>query len=137
MGNSKRIVIAISIPIVVVAAVTVLSLMPPSAFQHAGGWFSRIPYIDKAVHFCFYFCAVTAARFAMTHAGKYDARRAWLLLILAAAYGGAMELLQGRWFDRGCDIFDEAANVLGAAAALSLVPQSWHAALDRGFKKLF
>jgi hypothetical protein len=118
--------LVVLVPVVVLVGVTALSLMPPSKIPHAGGWFSHIPYGDKAIHFGFYFCLVTAIRFARTHAGKYDKACPWRLLAMAAAYGGAIELLQGRYFDRGSDLLDEAANILGAAAALWLIPQGWH-----------
>jgi VanZ family protein len=125
----KRIVF--TIPIGVLAGVTVLSLLPPSKLPHPDSWLANIPYGDKAVHFCFYFCLATAIRFARTHAGRYDRHASWKLLILTAAYGGAIELLQGHYFGRGSDPLDEAANILGAAAALWLIPQTWHETLNR------
>ena len=118
--------LVLAAPLAILAGVTVLSLMPPSKLPHPGGWFTNIPCGDKAIHFGFYFCLVTAIRFARTHAGKYDRSCPWKLLIFTALYGGAIELLQGAYFHRGADILDEIANILGAAAALWLVPQKWH-----------
>lgn len=123
--------IVFAIPIGVLAGVTALSLMPPSKLPHPGHWFTSIPYGDKVIHFGFYFCLATAIRFARTHAGKYDKHSAWKLLLLSAAYGGAIELLQGQFFQRGSDLLDEAANIAGASAAIWLVPQAWHEALNR------
>ncbi len=131
MKKSVKKSVVIAVPVAVLVGVTALSLMPPSNLPDTHGWFPNIPCGDKAVHFFFYFCLTTAVRFARTHTGSYDKHCPWKLLIMAAAYGGAIELLQGRYFDRGSDILDEAANILGAAAALWLVPQAWHEKLNR------
>lgn len=125
--------IVIGIALGVLAAVTVLSLMPPSKLPDTGGWFTDIPFGDKIVHFCFYFCVVTAVRFAKTYTTGYTKACPVRLLVLAALYGGAIELLQGAYFDRGCDIWDEAANVLGAFAAIRVIPQRWHERLSAKF----
>ena len=126
MKKRAKTILLFAAPASILIGVTVLSLMPPSALPHTGGWFSHLPYVDKAIHFGFYFCLTTALRFARTHVGKYGKNCPWKLLIFTVLYGGAIELLQGAWFERGCDIVDEIANILGAAAALWLVPQKWH-----------
>jgi len=89
-------------------------------------WLLKIPYIDKIIHFGFYFGMISAIRFARTYISEYTKGCMWRLLIFAAVYGGAIELLQGQYFGRGCDIWDEAANILGAIAALWIIPQRWH-----------
>jgi VanZ family protein len=121
----KKIIVAGS-AVAILAGITVLSLMPPSRLPDTEGWFTKIPYGDKAVHFAFYFCLVTALRFARTHSGRYDKNCPWKLLIFTAVYGGAIELLQGYYFDRSCDLLDEAANISGAVVALWVIPQHWH-----------
>jgi VanZ family protein len=118
--------IVLLIPLSILAVVTVLSLMHPDKLPGRESWLARIPYADKAVHFFFYFALVSAARLARTHFGKYTPACRWRLLIFAALYGGAIELLQGAYFDRGCDIWDEAADVFGAFVALWWVPQAWY-----------
>ena len=118
--------VIIGIAAVTLAGVTLFSLLPPSNLPDTGGWFTAIPYGDKVIHFAFYFALATVLRLARTHLGRYDRQFAWKLLIFTALYGGAIELLQGHYFGRSADLFDEAANILGAAAAIRLVPQRWH-----------
>ena len=110
----------------VLAVVTALSLMPPRHLPSVGGWFTDIPFGDKIVHFCFYFTLVSVARFTRTYTTGYTKSCPWRLLIMATLYGGAIELLQGKYFGRGCDIWDEIANILGAIVAIWVIPQRWH-----------
>lgn len=78
--------------------------LPPS------GWLGRIPGFDKIVHFAFY-SGETALLLAV-----FDPRRSlrWLLLLATVFCSGVIELVQGAYLNRSCDIFDMAANVLGA-----------------------
>lgn len=116
----------ILLPVGWLVLITALSLMPPDHLPKTGGWLPDIPHGDKIVHFFFYFLLVTSVRFAKTYTSGYTKACPWRLLVMAALYGGAIELLQGAYFGRGCDIWDEVANVLGAVVAIWLVPQRWH-----------
>jgi VanZ family protein len=122
--------IIVGLAAAILTGVTVFSLMPPTRLPEAKGWFTEIPYVDKAIHFAFYFCLATALRLARTHFGRYDRSCQWKLLIFTALYGGAIELLQGCYFGRSADILDETANILGAATAIWLIPQRWHSVIS-------
>ncbi|MCD8185011.1 MAG: VanZ family protein [Rikenellaceae bacterium] len=102
-----------------------MSLLPPDNLPSTRSWFLQIPGIDKGIHFSFYFALISAVRLAAPYRQSYRPSRRWMLLIFAAAYGGVIEWLQGSYFGQRCEIWDEAANVAGAAAALWLIPQSW------------
>lgn len=114
------------IPIGILIGVTSLSLMPPDKLPSTRGWFTDIPHGDKIIHFGFYFCLITAIRFARTYTKGYSKSCPWILISFAALYGGAIEILQGAYFGRGCDIWDEIANILGAIIAIWIIPQRWH-----------
>jgi glycopeptide antibiotics resistance protein len=124
--NGIKKTISVGIAITILASVTALSLIPLTRLPHTNNWFTAIPFGDKAVHFTMWFCLITAIRLARTLFGLYDRTCPWKLLIFAAVYGGGIELLQGHYFDRGADIWDEAANILGAVTALWAIPQRWH-----------
>ena len=125
--------LAAALAIGMIALVTVLSLMPPDGLPRGDWWFRRIPNSDKIVHFFFYFGMISAIRFAKTVISGYTKACPWRLLVFAAVYGGVIELLQGAYFGRGCEVWDEVANVLGAAAAIWAIPQRWH---DKTAEKL-
>ena len=126
MKKRLKNIFVILIPLGILALVTSLSLLPPENLPSAGGWFTDIPFGDKIVHFAFYFCLITATRFAKTYTTGYTEACPWRLLVIATVYGGAIELLQGKYFGRGCDFWDEAANILGAVVAIWIIPQVWH-----------
>lgn len=125
MAKILKKTIVCALPVVILAAVTYLSLMPPQEIR-TDWWFAKIPYADKMVHFLFYFGVVSASRFSLSYFGHYTKPWKIYLLLLAMSYGGAIELLQGTYFGRGCDIWDETANTLGALVAIWGIPQSWH-----------
>lgn len=84
-------------------AVVTLALLAPGS-----GAEPRVPGLDKLLH--------ALAFFGITLPAAAGApRRAWALALAAAAYGGAMELIQPS-FGRGAEWGDLAADALGAAA---------------------
>lgn len=127
--------LVVLIPIAILILVTTLSLMPPDDLPKVKNWFKDIPYIDKFVHFCFYFALTTTVRFAKTYFTGFPKACAWKLLVMAAVYGGAIELLQEAYFGRGCELWDEAANITGAVVGIWVIPQKWHNRLADRLKK--
>jgi VanZ family protein len=79
-----------------------------------------VPYLDKAVHLCEYllfaWLLVGALRATGLTAREYG-RLAWMY---AASYGLLIELIQGFVPWRSMDLWDAAANALGAAAGVWL-----------------
>lgn len=76
---------------------------------------------DKLVHFCMYFglAGITAFSYIYLNKGKVILLRIlFFAIILPIAYGGILEILQGKYFDRTADWFDFLANSLGAIATI-------------------
>ena len=74
-----------------------------------------IPYLDKAVHLCEYllFSWLLAQAIRATQLTARD--YLWLVWIYATSYGLVIEIIQGLIPWRSMDLWDAAANALGAA----------------------
>ncbi len=83
----------------------------------------RIPYIDKIAHFGFFFIQSLLFCFMLSFQGK---RRYWpivcLATLLAVFYGGLIEILQNRFFNRTGDVYDLAADILGGFTGAIIYP---------------
>lgn len=130
MKNRIKKGLIVLLPLTILLLITLFSLLPPEQLPQTAWWLRKIPHPDKIVHFFFYFSLITALRLAKTCLSEYTQACRWRLLILAALYGGAIELLQGAYFGRGCELWDEVANIAGAAAAIWLIPQRWYIRLS-------
>ena len=89
------------------------------------------PGADKVVHALMILCLTGAMGLdRMRHSRDIDAPRVRLggYALLAAAYGGLIELLQG-WMDngRGEDVYDFLADVIGAAIGWMVCVWWWGA----------
>jgi len=82
----------------------------------------RIPHLDKLFHFIGFFGLVLPLAVVLP-------RRAWLAALLAAAYGGGIELVQPG-FGRGAEWGDALANLAGALSA-AVVGRALHPVLVR------
>lgn len=83
----------------------------------------RIPHFDKVVHFGMFF--ITSVLLALPlHLYARLRRRHILLLavVFAFLYGGAIELLQDRFFGRSGDFADLVADLVGAFAGCFFYP---------------
>ncbi|WP_273565778.1 VanZ family protein [Maribacter halichondriae] len=78
----------------------------------------EIPYLDKAVHFTFYFMAVVLGMMAVREysKGRADYRKSLFYTFLAMLFFGIIiEVVQYAFtLDRTGDIFDGVANAVGA-----------------------
>jgi len=105
--------------------VLILSLLPGGEVEKAK--FINIPHFDKIVHFVMYYTLnflLIASLIAKKKLTKPDVQIFLTALACALAYGGVMEFVQGMFaVNRSGDIFDFAANTLGAfAATFSFLP---------------
>ena len=102
--------------------ITVSSLFSLSGVDTGG---VPIPYLDKGVHFVFYFFAVVLGIFCLEERRQNRSRPKKLLpvvLLGSILYGALIEGLQ--WlmpFEREADIWDIVANSLGAITAGLLI----------------
>lgn len=78
------------------------------------GWLAWIPQFDKVVHFGFYFGQVLLLTLWL-HPRREN--RIWVAL-LAIIFSGAIELVQGEYFERESDLKDLLANSFGALSAV-------------------
>lgn len=78
---------------------------------------------DKLVHFAMFFLlsSVSIYDYYRLHNGSPNTFR-WLFwgFVLPIVYGGIIEILQGRYFSRSCDIYDWLADVMGSLVATIL-----------------
>lgn len=83
----------------------------------------RVPHLDKVVHFGMFF--ITSLLLALP-LHLYARFRRWHILLLAVAfaflYGGALEILQDRFFGRSGDPGDLVADLVGAFAGCLCYP---------------
>lgn len=79
-------------------------------------WWDRIPYFDKIVHFGFYFVEMVILLFLFDLKGL---RQLWALAGILM-FSGAVEIVQP-FFGRSKDVYDLAANLLGALSAVVAV----------------
>jgi hypothetical protein len=76
---------------------------------------------DKFLHFLAYMILVFLMWYSVSREEKvrWSGWRAWLVLLIAMAYGGLDEIIQG-YVGRSCDFWDFLADVEGAGAGLIL-----------------
>lgn len=90
--------------------------------------------IDKIVHFCMYFglAFVIALNYIFVNKGKIVILRLIIFAImLPIIYGGIIELLQERYFDRDGDWFDFLANAIGVVCVLPIAFYTRHILLTK------
>lgn len=69
---------------------------------------------DKIGHFAAYFMLTWLALWALSRNQKYQNKRAWLVVVLIAAYGIALEIVQFSFFPgRYFEWWDMLANLVG------------------------
>ena len=97
-------------------AITVLTAMPIPLLVR------RAHVSDKFLHFLAFLILAFLLWFSIRPNKKVNWRKAtvWLVLLVAAAYGAADELLQKYLAGRSCDAMDFAANMAGVLAGLVL-----------------
>lgn len=117
--SSRRILI-IGINLLWTAIIFVLCAMPSEDIPDPR---FNFPHIDKVVHFGMYFVSSLLMRYPLE---RYDHLRRvhiWMITIgFAFVFGGAVELLQARFFGRSGDWNDLLADVLGGAAGCLAYP---------------
>ncbi len=84
----------------------------------------EIPHFDKLVHFGMFFIMAVFIISELNYQTKWNQLKiALTTLIIAAVYGGAIEILQQNFFvNRSGDYIDFIADSLGAAAAIPAFP---------------
>ncbi|MDR0573077.1 MAG: VanZ family protein [Tannerella sp.] len=87
----------------------------------------KIPYIDKAAHFGFFFVqSILLSLLFNFQTGKSYFHIILLSTLLAFVYGGLIEILQNEFFDRTGDFYDLTADILGGFTGAIIAPAIRH-----------
>ncbi len=83
----------------------------------------RIPHLDKVTHFGFFF--VQSVFLSLLF--NFQTRKSYFQIILlstllAFLYGGVIEILQSKFFDRSGDLYDLIADILGGFVGAMIYP---------------
>ncbi len=104
------------------AVIAWASLTP---MEHHGGLSIKIPFLDKAAHFFFYFMATIlgyAALKAWFAPKKIAIKSAWLVLMFIFSFGLLIEALQSCCTaNRAAEFYDVTANLAGILLAILLI----------------
>jgi VanZ family protein len=92
--------------------------MPPSSLPRI-----KIPHIDKAAHFGFFFVQSVLISLLL----RFRTKRSFLQIIFLATlqafvYGGVIEILQNHFFNRTGDLYDLIADMLGGLCGALAYP---------------
>lgn len=83
----------------------------------------NFPHIDKVVHFGMYFVSSLLMMYPLERYRHFSRAHIWCIAIgFAFLFGGAVELLQARYFGRSGDWYDLLADVLGGTAGCLAYP---------------
>lgn len=82
-----------------------------------------IPHLDKVVHFGMFFIMSLLLSCVLEHKSRLRLPAIYAIAVLAAfIYGGAIEILQYYYFNRGGDVWDLSADVIGSIAGCLCYP---------------
>lgn len=85
-------------------------------------WWMELLSIDKPVHATLFFVMTLLLYRNLTFLGKPFLTAITSSLIFSMAYGGALEIMQGAYFEnRSADIYDFVANTTGAILACYII----------------
>ena len=85
----------------------ILCTLPPSDLLRV-----KIPYFDKMAHFAIFFVQSVFLSLLFKTRSNY-LRIILLSTLISFVYGGVIEILQSKFFDRSGDFYDLVADVLG------------------------
>jgi VanZ family protein len=118
MENRKRTYILLTGSVVWAIIIFIFCAMPPGDIPRI-----RIPHIDKVVHFGFFF--VQSVWLSLLFSFQTKSRYFRIILfstLLAFVYGGLIEILQDRFFNRTGDVYDLIADISGGFAGAVIYP---------------
>ena len=118
MEKRKKICILLILSISWAILIFVLCALPPGNLHSV-----RIPYFDKVAHFGVFFVQSLLVSLLF----NFQTRKSYIQIILlstilAFAYGGLIEILQSKFFNRSGEVLDLIADILGAFTGAMIYP---------------
>jgi VanZ family protein len=118
MKNRRRIYILLSMSVVWAIIIFVLCTMPSDNIPRM-----RIPNIDKFFHFGVFFVQSVLLSLLFNLRTKKNYFQIILLsTLLVFIYGGLIELLQGKFFNRTAELSDLIADITGGVVGSMIYP---------------
>ena len=128
MEKRKKFYILLILSVSWAIMIFVLCTLPPSNLHSV-----RIPYFDKIAHFGIFF----VQSLLLSLLFNFQTRKSYIQIIilstlLAFVYGGLIEILQSKFFNRTGEIIDLIADILGAFTGAIIYPT-----IIRLFRRIF
>ena len=128
MEKRKKFYILLILSVSWAIMIFVLCTLPPGNFHSV-----RIPYFDKIAHFGIFFVQSLLLSLLL----NFQTRKSYIRIILlstllAFVYGGLIEILQSKFFNRSGEILDLIADILGAFTGAMIYPT-----IIRLFRRIF
>jgi len=118
MEKRNKIYILLILSVSWAILIFVLCTLPPGNLHSV-----RIPYFDKVAHFGVFF----VQSLLLSLLFNFQTRKSYIQIILlstlmAFVYGGLIEILQSKFFNRSGEVFDLIADILGAFTGAMIYP---------------
>jgi len=118
MEKRKKTYLLMILSVVWAILIFVLCTIPPSEIPKI-----KIPYLDKAAHFgVFFVLSVLLSLMLYLKTRKKYFQIIIFSTLLAFIYGGFIEILQSKFFNRSGDFYDLIADVLGGFSGGLIYP---------------
>lgn len=117
--NSKKLLVSLNIAWILI--IFILCAMPSEDIPDPH---INIPHLDKVVHFGMFFIMTILTVYPLELYSSLSRNKIYTLtIVIAFCYGGAIEILQHFFFNRGGDIWDLTADVVGAIVGCLCYPR--------------
>ena len=118
MEKRKKVYLLLVLSVVWAIIILVLCTLPPSEIPK-----TKFLYFDKVAHFGIFFIQSVLLSLLL----NYRTRKSYLQIIiistlLAFVYGGLIEILQTKYFNRTGDIYDLIADIIGGLLGALIYP---------------
>ena len=118
MEKKRKVYILLIFSIAWAIIIFILCTLPPADIPKF-----KLPYIDKVAHFCVFFVQSVLLSLLL----NFQTRKSYLQIILfstllAFIYGGLIEILQSKFFNRSGDFYDLIADILGGFFGAMIYP---------------
>ena len=129
MERRKKTYILLILSIVWAIVIFVLCTMPVTGISSF-----NIPYMDKIAHFGVFFVQSVLLSLLL----NFQTRKSYFQIIifstlLAFVYGGVIEILQSKFFNRSGDFYDLIADIMGGFFGAITYPTILRFVSNRGF----